>query len=329
MRPSHKSRRIIIILFLGGSMVIFACMRQLSLNSSLAASPADKARASQLKLAIAKLKPLHTILGKPKPGDWLARYKEPGQTFGQYLKCRPVRPIGARNIIYVQPLGEFTKSQRKTISLAAEFMRLYFSVKVVIRKDMPLTVIPAKARRVHPQWKVKQILSTYVLHKVLAPRLPKDAAAYIAFTASDLWPGEGWNFVFGQASLRQRVGVWSVHRNGQPDKSPADFRLFLLRTLKTATHETGHMFTMTHCTAYECNMCGSNHREESDSRPIALCPECLAKTCWASRVDPIKRFGALYSFCVRTGLKPQAAFYAKSIKTLGGKVPTTQPATSP
>ena len=325
-RRRLSRRAVAMLLGAGVALVTAACMRQFLLSNSHAATPADRTRAAQLKIAIVKLKPLHTTIRKPRHGDWLDSHKEPGQTFAQYLASRPVRPIGSRNIIYVQPLGAFTKSQRKTVSLSAEFMGLYFNTKVIIRKDLPLSVIPSKARRVHPSWGVKQILSTYVLDQVLYPRLPKDAAAYIAFTATDLWPGEGWNFVFGQASLRKRVGVWSVNRNGQPDKSPADFRLFLLRTLKTATHETGHMFTMYHCTAYECNMCGSNHREESDSRPITLGPECLAKVCWAARIDPIKRFAALYSFCVRTGLKDEAAFYAKSIKALGGRTPTTQPA---
>jgi archaemetzincin len=331
VRPTQRRGRKTAMTLLGAgiALVAIACLRQFSPSNSIAAAPDDLTRAGQLKSALVKLKPLHKKIRKPKHGDWLDSHKEPGQTNAQNHKCKPVRPIGVRNVLYVQPLGEFTKSERKTISLASEFMGLYFNTKVVIRKDLPLSVIPPKARRVHPQWKVKQILSTYVLDKVLAPRLPKDAAAYIAFTASDLWPGRGWNFVFGQASLWKRVGVWSVNRNGEPDKSPADFRLFLLRTLKTATHETGHMFTMYHCTAYECNMCGSNHREESDSRPIALGPECLAKVCWAARIDPVKRFCGLYSFCVRNELKPQAAFYAKSIKALGGKIPTTQPATSP
>lgn len=38
----------------------------------------------------------------------------------------------------------------------------------------------------------------------------------IAFTNADLWPGEGWNYVFGQASLADHVGVWSIHRYGDP-----------------------------------------------------------------------------------------------------------------
>ena len=114
--------------------------------------------------------------------------------------------------------------------------------------------------------------------------------AYIALTTSDLWPGQGWNFVFGQASVTDRVGVWSIWRNGDPHGDDEAYRTCLRRTLKTASHETGHMFSMQHCTFYECNMCGSNHREESDRQPLWLCPICLAKLCHATGADPGKRF---------------------------------------
>jgi len=58
-------------------------------------------------------------------------------------------------------------------------------------------------------WGDRQVLAGYVLDSVLKPRLPGDAAACIAVTASDLWPGEGWNFVSGEASLQDRVAVKS------------------------------------------------------------------------------------------------------------------------
>ncbi len=263
-----------------------------------------------------KLRPLHKKPGKPGPGDWLSVHHEPGQTFDEYLRCRPVTPQGKRNVIYVQPLGDFTSTQRRIVALTADFMGCYFNVPVKIKEDLPLSLIPAKARRTHPTWGMKQILSTYVLDTVLIPRLPKDAAAYIAFTSSDLWPGRGWNFVFGQASIRERVGVWSIYRNGDPDKSTADFRLCLLRTMKTATHETGHMFSMLHCILYQCNMCGSNHREESDRRPIFLCPECLAKLCWATRSDPVTRYKKLADFSKKNGFTAEADFCNKSIRAL-------------
>ena len=88
------------------------------------------------------------------------------------------------------------------------------------------------------------MLTTYILHDVLPPRLSQDAAVLIALTAADLWPGEGWNYVFGQASLSDRVGVWSLHRFGDAEESDDAFRQCLRRTLKTASHETGHMFSM-------------------------------------------------------------------------------------
>ena len=280
----------------------------------------------ELRKVIAKLTPLHKKLGRARPGDWLLYHKEPGQTFDAYLRCRPVLPRGRRRVLYVQPLGRFTDTQRKVVKLTAEFMGLHFNLPVKVRKDLPLSVIPPKARRVHPQWGDKQILTTYVLDKVLRPRLPKDAAACIALTASDLWPGEGWNFVFGQASLARRVGVWSIYRNGDPDKDPKTFRLCLLRTVKTATHEIGHMFSMLHCTAYECNMCGSNSRAESDRRPLAMCPQCMAKVCWATRADPAKRLRALGAFCEKHGLKDEAAFYERSAGALAPATsrPTTR-----
>jgi len=265
---------------------------------------------------IPSLKPLHRPLGKPKPGDWLDQHKEAGQTFREYLQVRAKTPVGRRTVIYVQPLGEFTLRQRQIVELSAEYLGIYMNRPVRILKDLPLTIIPDKARRTHPQWKVRQILSTYVLNDVLHPRLPQDAAAYIAFTAVDLWPGQGWNFVFGQASLRNRVGVWSIHRNGDPSRDAAAFRLCLRRTLKTATHETGHMFSIPHCTAYECNMCGSNHREESDRHPLYLCPECHAKVCWATAAAPVARYQRLAQFCEKHGLAAEHAYFLQAIRRL-------------
>jgi archaemetzincin len=272
-----------------------------------------------------KLLPLHTKLGKPRPGDWLVVHAEPGQTYREYVDSRPVKPdppsAGAprRRVIYIQPLGDFDRTQREIVNLTAEFLGIYFDLPVKIREGLPLRLIPAEARRTHPAWGDKQILTTYVLDELLLPKLPKDACVLIALTTSDLWPGEGWNFVFGQASLQDRVGVWSIYRNGDPSQGDEAFRLCLLRTIKTASHETGHMFSMMHCTLYECNMCGSNHRAESDRRPLALCPHCLAKLCYATGAEPEKRFEKLIAFCKAHGLKPEQEFYEKSLAALRGE----------
>jgi archaemetzincin len=264
-----------------------------------------------------RLLPLHAKLGPPEPHDWLAEHKEPGQSYTQYVRNRPIRVDQQRRVIYVQPLGEFDGVQRKVLERTAEFLGIYFQLPVKVRDDIALDVIPEAARREHPTWHVKQILSTYVLDKILRPKLPADACAYIALTTSDLWPGQGWNFVFGQASLSERVGVWSVARNGDPHAGDTEFRICLLRTLKTASHETGHMFSMQHCTLYECNLCGSNHREEADRRPLWLCPHCLAKLCHATGADPLRRFKDLAAFSTRAGLTAEKEFYEKSLALLG------------
>ena len=264
-----------------------------------------------------KLLPLHKRLGPPQPGDWLAEHQESGQTYQQYVRSGPVVPDKRRRVIYVQPLGDFTPTQRKIITLTAEYLHVYFDLPVETKEDLPLRLVPAEARRRHPGWGMRQILSTYVLDSVLRPRLPKDAVAYIALTTSDLWPGEGWNFVFGQASLTERVGVWSIYRYGDPEAGEEAFRRCLIRTLKVAAHETGHMFSMYHCTLFECNMCASNHLEEADRRPSWLCPHCMAKLCWATGAKPRRQYERLAAFCKARGLAKEQEFYEKSLEALG------------
>lgn len=263
---------------------------------------------------IKKLELLHTPLTTPKPGEWLYSHPEEGQTFKQYLQSNPVLPTEKRHTIYIQPLGSFSKTQYRMVELAGEFMELYFGLPIKLQETLPLSVIADSAKR--KRFGTIQLLSTHILNEVLAPKLPQDAAVYIAFTASDLWPGEGWNFVFGQASLRERVGVWSIHRYGDPDRSAEDFRTFLSRTLKTATHETGHMFSMQHCIAWSCNLNGSNSLEESDQKPLWLCPECLAKICWAQKLDPTPRYQKLADFCKKQGFQTEQTFFLKSIEIL-------------
>lgn len=276
---------------------------------------------SSLDKQIKKLFPLHQKKAPPQPGDWLSVHHEPGQTFNEYLSENPSRPTEKLNTIYIQPIADFSTSQDKIVELTAEYISLYFNLPVKILDPLPLSIIPANARRVHPSWGMTQILSSYVLDGVLRPRRPDNALAVLGLTAIDLWPGRGWNFVFGQASLYGRVGVWSIYRNGNPDDSEAMFRLCLIRTIKTAVHEIGHILTMHHCIVYECVMNGSNHREESDRRPLYLCPVCLKKICWNLGIDPLERYKKLESFCLKNNMIKESKFFQKSIQILSTKIP--------
>ncbi|HJW08520.1 MAG TPA: archaemetzincin [Holophagaceae bacterium] len=272
---------------------------------------------AELRAAMRKLQPLHQRMGPPMAGDWLSIHKEPGQTFREYLACDPVLPQGARSVLYVRLLGEFTPAQRRILALTSEFMGLTFNRPVKTQAELPLALIPLQARRVQPGAGNLQILTSHVLDEVLRPRLPANGAAELALTATDLWPGKGWQFVFGEASLSERVGVWSIYRYGDPGQGGEAFRLCLLRSIATATHETGHMFSMLHCTKYACNMNGSETLEESDRQPLALCPECLAKLCWATGTRPEDHLRKLADFCAGNGLKREEAFYRASMVALG------------
>lgn len=258
------------------------------------------------------IRDLHLPKTKPQPGEWLAEHKENGQTFAQYLATHPWRVRDRYQTMYVQPLGDFTATQRRLLKATADMLGSFYATPVKVLDAVTLTDLPASARRVHPEWGERQLLSTYLLDPVLRERRPDDAVAVLGLTATDLWPGEGWNFVFGQASLQERVGVWSLARFGDPDKSPADYQLALRRTLRTAIHETGHMLGIPHCTAYECCMNGSNHLEENDGRPLWFCPECEQKVWFTCRAEIGPRYAALAKLAEKLDLADEARFWRES-----------------
>lgn len=309
------NKHVLVVFFAGLVSCASSCAQQTNRVEVLT----DAQRIEQLNGIIGKLEPLHAPIGKPGRFDWLAQHKETGQTFKQYLKAYPVRPGSVRKILYIRPIGDFSKEQAEIVKLSAEYLGIVYGVEVKLMDTMPLAKIPAEARRKNPHQGMEQVLTTYILNDILAADLPEDAVCQIAFTSADLWPGEGWNFVFGQASLRERAGVWSIYRNGDPAASSELFTLCLKRTIKVAAHETGHMFTMMHCTKYQCNMCGSNSQEESDRQPLAMCPECFAKVCYSCRLDPVETLKKLGAFCTKNSLKDEAEFFRKSLDALGVK----------
>ncbi|HEX5791220.1 MAG TPA: archaemetzincin, partial [Luteolibacter sp.] len=246
--------------------------------------------------------------GKPQPGDWLDEHQEPGQSFAAYRGINPNRPTAQRTRIYLQCIGPATKPQLQVVAALREFMGIVFGLEIVQLQDLGLELIPTKAQRINNSTQKRQLLSTYILDQVLKPRRPADAVAVLAITQEDLWPGDGWNFVFGQASLSERVGVWSTARMGDPVTEPL---LFLRRVLQVAVHETGHMFGIKHCIGYECCMNGSNHQAESDRTPLVFCVECDAKLWWACKLDAPKRAKALQNFAEKHQLTADAAQWRK------------------
>jgi len=286
--------------------------------NSQAESPARTGERTYAEIET-RLRPLAEPLGKPQPGEWLAEHKESGQTFAQYLAARPVRKSRELTTIYLCLLGDFTPEQKQVLQTTQQYLAIVYQTPVKVHREMSLADVPARVRRKHPSWGMEQIQTGYVLNEVLLPSRPKDSLAYICFTSSDLYPDEKWNFVFGQASLRDRTGVWSIYRTGDPDESEDALRQCLRRTLHTASHETGHILTIQHCTAFACNMNGVNSLPEADRRPLHLCPVCLRKVLWNLQAEPDTYLAALQEFCTQQKLDDEAAWYAEARQAL--KVP--------
>lgn len=253
----------------------------------------------------------------PGPSDWLANHAESGQTFDQYLRERPNRPDRRRNKIYLQPLGDFDQTKSPDLKELQAFANAFFQLDVSVLPPVALTGLPIKSRmRANG---LRQLLSTDVL-KWCEGRLPEDAFCLLAITMQDLYPDESWNFVFGQASLGNRVGVYSFARYAtgfygdvDGDNQPS---LMLLRSCKVLAHETGHMFGIKHCIFFHCLMNGSNHLQESDQQPVHVCPVCLRKLHAAIGFDVVRRYDQLKDFSKAASWQDELDWLENRIKQL-------------
>jgi archaemetzincin len=261
----------------------------------------------ELRQLVERLAPAHRAPDKPDPHGWLAHVSEPGQTFEQYLDGDPTRPAGARRAIYLLPFGELDPQRRRIATLTARYLSIFFCLPARLGRPAPEG---AFSTRRHPRWGLEQANAEHALNRVLAPRLPDDAAFMLGVTTKDLYPLASWNYVYGLASLHKRVGLVSMYRMGTPvvGHAPSQRRV-MLRTLKIASHESTHMVSAQHCVKYRCNMGGMNYTGELDRRPMALCPECVAKVLWATGCDPVARYRRLARFCRDHGLAEQARRY--------------------
>ena len=149
-------------------------------------------------------------IAAPEPGDWLDAHKEAGQTFDQFVASHPNRPDKSRNRIYLLPLGPLASEGSPALEKLRSFAAAFFQMEV---KVLPATEIDEQtfSPRLNRYTKQRQILTTDVL-AYLGGRLPPDAFCLLGVTMEDLYPAPSWNYVFGQASLRERVGVYSFVR---------------------------------------------------------------------------------------------------------------------
>ncbi len=250
----------------------------------------------------------------PKPMDWLAVQPERGQTFQQWMQGGANIPRPPRNRIYFQPIGEFPKEAPKLETLK-HWTEAFFSLPTSILPPKSTESLKVSGRNKGGPNKT-QLLTTDVLNR-LKTQLPRDAFCLLGITFEDLYPDPNWNFVFGQASLQERVGVYSFLRfdpefYGQ--KRADREQTILRRSCRILAHETAHMFGIQHCIYFRCVMNGSNHIEEADLRPLHLCPVDLHKLYASVRFDVVERYAHLEEFCRSNGLADEGEWIGGQLK---------------
>lgn len=245
-------------------------------------------------------------MAPPNPQDWLANHPEAGQTFAQFIQSHPNRPDGRHRTVYLQPLDAFPPSGPPLPKLK-QFTEAFFDLPVRVLQVLEHAAAKISSR-INSASGQRQLLTGDVLD-LLAHGLPQDAYCLLGITMKDLYPDPAWNFVFGQASPRDRVGVYSFarydpHFYGEDSSDRAS--LMLRRSCKVLAHETSHMFGIAHCIYFRCVMNGSNHIAESDGRPLHLCPVDLHKLYESIGFDPAARYAHLRDFCWDVGFNDEA-----------------------
>ena len=208
--------------------------------------------------------------------DWLYSHKEQGQDFFQYATAYP-QLSEKQSKLYILQLGNFTDKQKQAFQQMKRYISYYYQIPVEELAAISLSSIDSLTMR--KKGRGVELLSTELINKVLPKFVPKVSLGIVAITNHNLFPEKRLNYVFGQASAKQKTAVISLNRLGnlavEQEKKIAKTRAF-----KVLSHEIGHLLGFKHCLAFLCNMNGANHLKELDRQPTWQCPDCLVKWKW-------------------------------------------------
>ena len=251
---------------------------------------------------------LYDTLGIAQPGEWRYEHTESDQTRDAFIAQHPQTLSG--KIIYLQPIGAFDSLQQEMFELTGEWLHSVFQLTVKMLPAIAENSIDTNA------WRVDQLRTGYIMDTLLQPELPDDAAGLMAITNFDIYPGDDWNFVFGEAGTHSKVGVSSFSRFGDPHAGSKEMLLFERRLLGTVLHEFLHMMGLEHCSYFSCVLNGSNSLEEADTKPILICPQCLEKMNYALQSDNSVYYRNAELFFNTYGFENESDFCEKAMRIL-------------
>lgn len=256
------------------------------------------------------LLPLAAPLGAARADEWRGKFREPGQTYNQYL--HEFRKVGGG--LMVQPVGSLPMDQKMALGHVLETMSAFFGVPVKCAPAIPLASLPPGCFRLSGGR--RQINAEALMEQVLEYKLGSGVSSVIAYTTLDLYPGDKWPFesAYGWSSFSNGTAVLSTRKI--LSDSRADRGLNLLRIVKLGVHELAHTLGIKHCKNYSCLMNGCSDLAESDSKPLVLCPDCLAKLSLATGRDPRQHLSEMYELCKEKGFSTENRYYYRAVQLL-------------
>ncbi|XP_036195759.1 archaemetzincin-2 isoform X2 [Myotis myotis] len=180
----------------------------------------EKLDAAERRLMNEAFRPASDLFGPitlHSQSDWITSHPEPPQDFEEFFND-PSRktPSREKHRIYIQCIG----SLGNTRIISEEYVKwlkgyceaFFYGLTVKLLEPVPVSATGC-AFRVNDSTKNLQIHAGHILH-FLKKKKPEDAFCIVGVTMIDLYPRDSWNFVFGQASLTDGVGIFSFARYG-------------------------------------------------------------------------------------------------------------------
>ncbi len=166
-------------------------------------------------------------------------------------------------MIYLVPMGNIESDIVQSASLC-----LWHTFGFEVKRFSPLEIPTHSYDEKRRQYSSIEILR--MLHKTM----PKEAFRVLALIDKDLFIPV-LSFVYGHAQFEGKVGIVSIARLRQEFYGfPEDKELVTNRMLKEVTHETGHLFGLTHCNDTSCPMTLSTNIRALDKKGVSLCESC-------------------------------------------------------
>lgn len=177
---------------------------------------------------------------------------------------------------YVRPLGDVSVDQ---VRFACKSIKERFKVECVVLRAHPLPANALDRRR--NQYDADTLLDS------LFRKAPDDAVGLVGVTNGDLFDRRHGRFVFGLASLIDRVAVVSLARyRGSWWGQSFDPERFATRYYKVLVHEVAHTLGLQHCERRTCAMRDDADIAALDASPQQFCTACQAAAAEGARLGP-------------------------------------------